>query len=119
VRPLIYLGRTIVASDSDILNNTRLSSIPYSGGALTLLCLANLNNATNNYKVTVQLPDGSVPIDSQDVVGGQEVEGALGGQLDSRLMMQFSWPAPQGGHFTIAFTETGAAVLTWAVVLRP
>ncbi len=116
---MIYLGRTIVGTDSDILNNTRLSSIPYSGGALTVLAMANLNNATNNYKMTIQLPDGSVPVDGQDVLAGQEVEGALGGQLDSRLMMSFTFPAPQGGHFTIAFTETGTAVLTWAVVLRP
>ncbi len=116
---MIYLGRTIVGTDSDILNDTRLSAIPYGGANLTVLALANLNNATNNYKMTIQLPDGSVPVDSQDVLAGQEVEGALGGQLDSRLMMQFTFPAPQGGHFTIAFTENGAAVLTWAAVLRP
>jgi len=116
---MIYLGATIVATDSDILNNTRLSSIPYSGANLTLLVQANLNNATNNFVMTVQLPDGSVPIDGQPVLAGQEVEGALGGQLDNNHMMKFTWAAPQGGHFTIAFTETGAAVLTWAVALRP
>jgi len=116
---MIYLGATIVATDSDILNNTRLSSIPYTGGALTVLAMANLNNATNNFSMTIQLPDGSVPVDAQPVLSGQDVEGALGGQLDSQRMMQFTFPAPQGGHFTIAFTETGAAILTWAVVLRP
>jgi len=116
---MIYLGATIVASDADILNNTRLSSIPYSGGILTVLAMANLNNATNGYTMTIQLPDGSVPVDAQPVLAGQEVEGALGGQLDSRLMMQFSFPAPQGGHFTIAFTETGTAIATWVAVLRP
>ncbi len=119
MRPLIYLGATIVATDSDILNDTRLSSIPYSPASLTLLAMCNLNNATNGFLMTVQLPDGQVPIDAQPVLAGQEVEGALGGQLDSRLMMQFTWPAPQGGHFTIAFTEVGTAVLTWVAVLRP
>ncbi len=116
---MIYLGATITATDADILNNTRLSSVPYSGGMLTILAMANLNNATNNFVMTIQLPDGSVPVDGQPVLAGQEVEGALGGQLDSRLMMQFTFPAPQGGHFTIAFTETGAAILTWVAVLRP
>lgn len=116
---MIYLGATITGTDTDILANTRLSSIPYSKAMLTILAMANLNNATNNYTMTVQLPDGSVPIDGQPVLAGQEVEGALGGQLDTRLMMQFTFPAPQGGHFTIAFTETGAAVLTWVAVLRP
>jgi len=116
---VIYLTGNIVASDTDILNNTRLSAIPYSGGILTVQALANLNNATNNYTITIQLPNGEVPVDAQRVSAGQEVEGALGGQLDSRLLDQWSFPAPQGGHFTIAFTETGTAVATWRVVLRP
>ncbi len=116
---MIYLAGNETASNTDILNGTRLSAIPYSGGILTFQCLANLNNDTNHFSLTIQLPDGSVPVDGQLVNGGQEVEGALGGQLDSRLLMQFSFPAPQGGHFTIAFTETGAAIVQWACVLRP
>lgn len=116
---MIYESGTEAASNTDLLNGTRLSSIPYSGGLLTFQCLANLNNATNNFKLTIQLPDGKVPVDAQDVLAGQEVEGALGGQLDSRLLMQFTFPAPQGGHFTISFTENGTALVTWAAVLRP
>ena len=116
---MIYLTGNIVASDTDILASTRLSSIPYSGGVLTIQAMANLNNATNNYTITIQLPNGEVPVDSQRVSAGQEVEGALGGQLDSRLLDQWTFPAPQGGHFTIALTETGTAVATWRVVLRP
>lgn len=115
---MIYLTGVEVASDADILLNTRLSSIPY-GGSLTIQALANLNNATNRHSITIQLPDGSVPVDGQPVSAGQEVEGALGGQLDSRLLDQWTFPASQGGHFTIAFTETGTAIVTWRVVLRP
>lgn len=116
---MIYLTGQEAASNSDILNGTRLSSIPYSRGQLTIQTLANLNNATNRYTITIQLPDGSVPVDAQRVSAGQEVEGALGGQLDDRLLDQWTFPAPQGGHFTISFTETGAAVVTWRVVLSP
>lgn len=116
---MIYLGATIAASDADILLNTRLSAIPYSAGTITMQFLANLNNATNNYVLTIQLPDGSVPVDGQPVLAGQEVEGALGGQIDSRLAMMFSFPAPQGGHFTVSLTETGTALCTWVAVLRP
>lgn len=116
---MIYLTGVEAASNTDLLNGTRLSSIPYSGGALTIQALANLNNATNRFAITIQLPDGSVPVDGQAVSAGQEVEGALGGQLDARLLDQWSFPAPQGGHFTIAFTETGTALVTWRVVLRP
>jgi len=115
---MIYLTGFEAASNTDILDNTRLSSIP-GPGQITIQCQANLNNATNSYAITIQLPDGKVPVDAQRVSAGQEVEGALGGQLDSRLLDQWSFPAPQGGHFTISFVETGTAVVTWRVVLRP
>lgn len=115
---MIYLTGFEAASNADILLNTRLSSIPY-GGQLTIQALVNLNNATNGYTITIQLPDGKVPVDGQRVSAGQEVEGALGGQLDSRLLDQWTFPAAQGGHFTISFTESGTAVATWRVVLRP
>lgn len=115
---MIYLTGVEVATDADILLNTRLSSLPY-GGSLTIQCLANLNNATNRFSITIQLPDGKVPVDAQFVNAGQEVEGALGGQLDSRLLDQWTFPATQGGHFTISLTETGTAICTWRVVLRP
>jgi len=115
---MIYLTGVEAATNADILNNTRLTSLPY-GGSLTIQCLANLNNATNRHSITIQLPDGSVPVDTQPVSAGQEVEGALGGQLDSRLLDQWSFPATQGGHFIVSFTETGTAIVTWRVVLRP
>jgi len=115
---VIYLTGQEAASNTDILNNTRLSSIPYIG-TLTIQCLSNLNNDTNRFVMTIQLPDGTVPVDSQRVSAGQEVEGALGGQLDDRLLDQFSFPSGLGGHFTISFTETGTAVVTWRVVLSP
>ncbi len=115
---MIYLTGFEAATNNDVLLNTRLTSIPY-GGSLTIQCLSNLNNATNTFAVTIQLPDGSVPVDAQRVSAGQEVEGALGGQLDNRLLDQWTFPATIGGHFTISFAETGTAVLTWRVVLRP
>lgn len=115
---MIYLTDVAAGTKTDLLADTRLSSIPY-GGQLTIQMMANLNNATNRYKVTIQLPDGKVPVDSQPVSAGQEVEGALGGQLDSRLLDQWTFPAAQGGHFTISVVETGTALLTWRIVLRP
>jgi len=114
---MIYLKELLAATDADVLLNTRLTSIPY-GGYLTIQCQANLANSTNRYNVTIQLPDGSVPVDAQVVAAGRE-EDALGGQLDSRYLDQWTFPATIGGHFIISFTETGTAVLTWRVVLRP
>jgi len=115
---MIYLTGFEAASNNDILNNTRLTSLPY-GGQLTIQALGNLNNATNGYTITIQLPDGSVPVDAQRVSAGQEVEGALGGNLNTLLLDQWTFPATIGGHFIIAFTESGTAVVTWRVVLRP
>lgn len=112
----IYLTGVEAATNADILNNTRLSSIPFLG-TLTFQCLSNLNNGTNRFSVTIQLPGGDVPVDSQFVSAGQEVEGALGGQLDDRLLDMWQFPSGLGGHFTISFTETGTAVVTWRCVL--
>lgn len=112
----IYLTGTETATNADILADTRLSSIPYVG-IITIQCQANLNNATNRFSITIQLPGGDAPVDSQFVSAGQEVEGALGGQLDNRFLDQWSYPSGLGGHFTISLTETGVAVVTWRVVL--
>ncbi len=116
---MIYLTGIETASNTDILNNTRLSSIPYSRGVLTVQMQANLANATNQYTCTIQLPDGTVPVDTQVVPCGQPVEEVLGGVLNDIYLTQWTFPAPQGGHFTISVAETGAAILTWRIVLRP
>lgn len=115
---MIYLTGVEAATNTDILLNTRLTSIPYVG-QLTIQVLANLNNSIARFTITIQLPDGSVPVDSQFVSGNQDVEGALGGQLDDRFLDQWSFPSGLGGHFTISLTATGVAIATWRVVLSP
>lgn len=112
---MIYESATIVGTDTDILAGTRLNSIPY-GGSLTLEFLADLNNATNNYTVTIQLPSGDVPVDAQPVPGSNP---SLGGVLDTRQLLRVTFPATIGGHFNISLTETGAAIATWRAVLSP
>lgn len=112
---MIYETAVIVATDLDVLNGTRLNSIPYNG-YLTLQFQADLSDATNRFNLTIQLPDGDVPVDSQIVPGANP---ALGGVLDERTLLQFTFPATQGGHYTVSLTETGAAIATWRAVLRP
>ncbi len=116
---MIYLTGIETGTNTDLLNNTRLSSIPYSRGVLTVQMQTNLANATNQYTCTIQLPDGTVPVDTQVVPCGQPVEEVLGGVLNDNYLTQWTFAAPQGGHFTIAIAETGAAILTWRIVLRP
>ncbi len=111
---MIIESAVITATNTDILNNTRLNSIPYNG-MLTFDVLADLNNATNNYVVTIQEANGDVPIDAQPVPATNP---ALGGVLDERTLLQWTWPALPGGRFIISVVETGAAVFTWLAQLR-
>ncbi len=112
---MILESAVITATNADILAGTRLNSIPYNG-TLTFDVLADLNNATNNYTVTIQEPNGDVPIDAQPVPGANP---SLGGVLDERQLFRFSMPARQGGHINIALTESGAAICMWRAVLKP
>jgi len=112
---MIYVMEVIVATDTDILNGTRLNAIPYNG-TLVLDFLADLANATNSWALTIQLPDGEVPVDGQIVPGCNP---SLGGVLDERQLVRFSFAATQGGHFNVSLTETGTAIATWRAVLSP
>jgi len=112
---MIFEQNIIVGTDVDVLNGTRLSAIPYNG-TLTCQFSANLANATNSWALTIQLPNGDVPVDSQIISGTNP---ALDGVLDQRTLLQFTFPATQGGHFIISLTETGTAIAIWRAVLRP
>lgn len=112
---MILESGIVIATTADLLSGGRLNNIPYNG-TLTLQLLADLNNATNNYTVTIQKPDGDVPVDSQAVPGSNP---SLGGVLDERQLLQFTFQATIGGHFNITLTETGTAIATWRAILRP
>lgn len=112
---MIFEQAIITATDTDILNGTRLNSIPYNG-QLTVQVVTNVATAAAHYDLTIQLPNGDVPVDSQICVGTNP---ALDGVLDERTLMMFTFPATQGGHFTISLAETGTCIATWRVVLSP
>lgn len=116
---MIYLTGIESASVTDLLNATRLSSIPYAGGMLTCQFQTNLATASNQFTVTIQLPGGEVPVDTQVIPCGQPVEEVLGGVLNNQYLTEFAFSAGVGSHFTIALTETGAAIVTWRIVLSP
>ncbi len=112
---MIFEQAIIIATDTDVLNGTRLNAIPYNGN-LTIQVSVNLANATNSWSLTIQLPNGDVPVDSQIVAGTNP---ALDGVLDTRTLTQFTFPATQGGHFVVSLTETGTAIAIWRAVLTP
>lgn len=112
---MIYETFVLTATNTDLLSGGRLNAIPYNG-KLVIDVSADLSNATNNYSLTIQLPNGDVPVSSQQVLGTNP---ALDGVLDERTLQRFSFNATQGGHFTISLTETGTAIATARVVLAP
>lgn len=112
---MIYESGIITATNTDLLSGGRLNAIPYNG-SITLDFLADLNDASNNYTVTIQKPNGDVPVEAQRVPG---VNPSLAGVLDDRQLLRFTFNATQGGHYTVSLTETGTAICTWRAVLKP
>ncbi len=105
----------VSATNTDLLAGGRLNAIPYNG-TLTLQFLADLGDATNFYQLTLQQPNGDVPIDTQVVPASGAGTDSL---LDEREMLQVSFRATQGGHFTVSLTENGTATCAVRAILKP
>ncbi len=111
---MIFESSLIEATNTDVLATGRLNSIPYNG-ILTLLFLADLGNAANNYVLTIQEPNGAVSVDAQRVWASSSGVDMV---MDDREYMKFTFGASQGGHFVVSLTETGTAVCTFVAQLR-
>ncbi len=103
------------ASNTNLLGGTRLETIPAGARFLHFRCSANLNDASNSYALTIELPLGTIPVDGQSVPANGD--GATG-VLDERTLLQWTWPAIPGGRFIIAVVETGTATFNWLAQLR-
>ncbi len=112
---MIFESSLISATNTDVLSTGRLNSIPYAG-TLTLRFLADLGTAAALYTLTLQLPDGSVPVDAQTVPASGSGADMV---MDEREVLQFTFPAINGGHFIVSLTETGTAVCAFQAILRP
>ena len=103
------------ATNADILQGTRLQTVP-SGGILTFELQASENTAAANYAVSIQMPNGDTPLNQTRVPGCNP--GATG-VIDERQNLTVSFPISQGGHCVFSCTETGAANLAWRVTYTP
>lgn len=112
---MIFESSLIAATNTDVLSVGRLNAIPYNG-KLTLQFLADLGDATNFYSLTIQKPDGDVPVDSQVVPASSSAADSV---MDSRELLSFTFDARQGGHFVVSLTENGTAVCAFRAILRP
>ncbi len=111
----IILSSLESATNADILQGTRLQTVP-AGGVLTFELQASINENANNFAVSVQMPNGDTPLNSVRVPGSNP---ALGGVIDERQNLTVSFPITQGGHCVFSATETGTASLAWRVTYTP
>ena len=110
---IIVLSSTEFASNPDILQGTRLQTVP-QGGYLTFELQSSTNEAANYFRVSVQMPNGDTPLNDVNVT-----DGAIFGALNNNDKMQITLPVAQGGHTVFSCVETGIAQLTWRVTYTP
>ncbi len=112
----IILSAQESASNTDILQGTRLQTVP-SFGLLTFEMQASDNVAANNYVVSIQLPSGDTPLNGTLIPAGNST--GLAGVIDERTDLTASFPIQQGGHCVFSCVETGDTELTWRVTFTP
>lgn len=102
------------ATNADVLvAPSRLAAIPYSG-TLTLEFGASNISASHTWKITLQLPNGEVPIDDQLVTSC-----GAAGTLDDNTKYTLTFPVAQGGHVLLAATLSGTSTLMIRATLMP
>ena len=111
----IILSSTEGGTNADILQGTRLQTVP-AGGVLTFELQAQDNSASHNYAVSVQMPNGDTPLNNVRVPACNP---GLAGVIDERQNLTVSFPIMQGGHCVFSATETGSSALTWRVTYTP
>ena len=111
----IILSGVEAATNSDILQGTRLQTVP-AGGVLTFEIQGYVNNSGNFNTVSVQMPNGDTPLNNVRAPGCNP---ALDGVIDERQNLTVSFPIMQGGHCVFSVEETGSTVLTWRVTYTP
>jgi hypothetical protein len=111
----IILSSTEGGTNADILQGTRLQTVP-AGGVLTFELQAQDNSASHNFAVSVQMPNGDTPLNNVRVPGCNP---ALEGVIDERQNLTVSFPIMQGGHCVFSCTETGGTTLAWRVTYTP
>ena len=112
---VIVLSDTENTSNTDILQGTRLQTVP-AGGFLTFEMQAETNNSTNNMAASIQMPNGDTPLNSVRVPGSNP---ALDGVIDDRQKLMITLPIAQGGHTVFSVAETGDTAMAWRVTYTP
>ena len=102
---MIVLSDVVSATTADLLNSTRLQTVPRSG-TMVFEFACDVATAASNFNVSVQLPNGDTPLEGVLVPASGTI-----GAIDDRTKLMFSVPVAQGGHVVVSFTRTGAAAV--------
>ncbi len=111
----IILSSVESATNADILQGTRLQTVP-AGGVLTFELQASANTSAAHYVASIQMPNGDTPLNNVRVPGCNP---ALEGVIDERQNLTVSFPISQGGHCVFSVVETGASTMSWRVTYTP
>lgn len=103
------------STNADILQGTRLQTVP-AGGVLTFELQARNASTSNQFTVSIQMPNGDTPMNNVLVPACNP---ALAGVIDERQNLTVSFPIMQGGHCVFSATELGSTDLTWRVTYTP
>jgi hypothetical protein len=103
------------ATNADILQGTRLQTVP-AGGVLTFELQGELSDGSNFSTVSVQMPNGDTPLNNVRVPGTSPTDTGI---IDERQNLTVSFPIMQGGHCVFSCTETGSNNLAWRVTYTP
>ncbi len=114
---IIVLSGQEAASNTDILQGTRLQTVPATG-YLSFELGASDNAAANNYTVSIQMPNGDTPLNGTLVPQGGPTAG-VPGVIDERLALRLRFRIAQGGHCVFSTVETGDTEMTWRVTYTP
>ena len=111
----IILSSLESATNADILQGTRLQTVP-AGGVLTFELQASDNADANNYTASIQMPNGDTPLNNVRIPAcNPERDGVI----DERQNLTVSFPVMQGGHCVFSCTETCTSTFAWRVTYTP
>lgn len=109
----IVLSNVESATNADILQGTRLQTVP-QGGYLTFEMQANDNTSTAFMTVSIQMPNGDTPLNAVRVP-----QGVTSYALNNNDKMQITFPVAQGGHTVFSCEKVGSTFFTWRVTYTP
>ena len=109
----IVLSNVEIGTNSDILQGTRLQTVP-QGGYLTFELQSNTNGSNDFVTVSIQMPNGDTPLNGVKVPSGASTNA-----LNNNDKTQITLPVAQGGHTVFSCEETGSSALVWRVTYTP